>query len=304
MPPHAGDSMLGVLSLSHKISGESYERKDFEQLQNLDEYVSPVFAQVKNLASLQHINEFVFTQNRTLVREKQYLQEFVKLYGQYVNLISPELRRPFATIDDQIMDLQTSVAEDPNLQKKVTKLSQLIVEAKAPVDNLVNLASRVQMRREFHFQLLQINDVIQAVVRDLSTMAEARRVAIVFKPDHELSPLFGDPDQLQEAIKNVTHNAIKFNKIGGQVTINSDTVSGDIVVRVNDTGVGIPEERMDDIWQGFTAVQGNDSGKKRPGMGLILSKFIVVAHGGHVAVESDYGAGSTFSIYLPLIFDK
>ncbi|MBE2225054.1 MAG: hypothetical protein IAF02_26175, partial [Anaerolineae bacterium] len=304
MPLHAGDSLLGVLALNHKISGESYERKDFEQLQALDEVVSPVFAQVKNLDALQRINEFVFSQNRMLVREKQYLQEFVKLYGQYVNLITPDLKRPFAAIDNQIIDLQTSVANDSTLKEKVTKLSQLLAEGKAPVDNLINLASRVQMRREFHFQLLQINDVIQAVIRDLGKMAEARRVAIEFKPKHDMSPLFGDPEQLQEAVKNIIHNAIKFNKIGGRITINCEVVSGDIVIQVEDTGVGIPEERMADIWQGFSAVSANGSGKKRPGLGLLLSRFIVVAHGGHVTVESDYGSGSTFSIYLPLIFDE
>jgi signal transduction histidine kinase len=304
MPLHTGNSLLGVLALNQKTSGESYERKDFEQLENLDEHVSPIFAQVMNLAALQRINDYVFSQNRILIREKQYLQEFVKLYDQYVNLISPELRRPFAAIDDQIMDLQTSVATDKNLQEKVARLNQLIVEGKNPVDNLINLASRVQMRREFHFQLLQIDDIIQDAMRDLRNMAEARRVTIEFTPKNELSPIFGDSEQLQEAIKGILHNAIKFNKIGGHITINSDTTGGKIVVQVKDTGVGISSERMESIWQGFTPVQGNGSGKKRPGMGLVLSKFIVEAHGGHVTVESNYGSGSTFSIYLPLVFDE
>ena len=78
---------------------------------------------------------------------------------------------------------------------------------------------------------------------------------------------------------------------------------GDIIISVADTGVGIPEERMNDIWLGLTAVQGNGTSKKRPGLGLALSQFIVVAHGGRIVVESSYGTGSTFSIYLPLIFD-
>lgn len=304
MPLHAGDSLLGVLALNQKSSGEPYERKDFELLQILDEHVSPVFAQVKNLDALQRINEYVFSQNRTLVREKQYLQEFVRLYSQYVNLVSPELRRPFSQIDDQIVDLQNSVTDNPVLQEKVAKLSHIIGESKPPLDNLINLAARVQMRREFHFHLLQIDDVVQTAVRGLRNMADARRVVLEFEPARELFPVFGDPDQLQEAIKYIIHNAIKFNKIGGQVKIEANMIGGEIVVTIADSGVGIPEERMKDIWLGLTAVHDNGVSKKRPGMGLALSQFIVVAHGGRITVDSNYGAGSTFSIYLPLVFDE
>ena len=274
--------------------------KDFEQLQGLDRQMSPVFAQVKNLAALQRINEYVFSQNRTLVRETQYLQEFVRLYNQFVSLVSPELKRPFANIDDRIADLQNSVADNPLLQEKVAKLGQLIADSKPPIDNLINLAARVQMRREFHFQLLQIDDVVQIALRSLKNMVEARRITVEFEPAREISPIFGDPEQLQEAIKHIIHNAVKFNKIGGHIKIETHMAGGDIVVVIADTGVGIPEERMDELWQGLTPVNGN---KKRLGMGLALSQFIVVAHGGHITVESSYGAGSTFSIYLPLVFD-
>ena len=304
MSLHAGDSLLGVLALSHKTSGEPYEQKDFDQLQVLDQHVSPIFAQVKNMAALRRINEYVFSQNQTLIREKQYLQEFVKLYSQYVSLITPDLRRPFSAIDDQIIDLQKNVATEPTLQEKVTKLSQLVSESKPPLDNLINLASRIQMRREFHFQLLQIDHVIQTAIRSLKNMAEARRVAIEFDPDHDLPPVFGDPEQLQEAVKYIIHNAVKFNKIGGSVTVASDIVGSDIIVSVTDTGVGIPPERMDEMWQGFAPFQANGSGKKRPGMGLPLAQFVVAAHGGRVTAVSSYGSGSTFSIYLPLVFDE
>lgn len=304
MPLHAGDSLLAVLALNHKTSGESYERKDFEQLQNLDEHLSPVFAQVRNLASLQRINEYVFSQNQILLREKQYLQEFVTLYGQYVNLITPELKRPFAAIDDHLIDLQSSVSDDPVMQEKIIKLGQMVSVSKAPIDNIIHLASRVQMHREFHFQLLSLDDAIPSAIRHLKSMADARRITIEFEPNSDLPPIFCDPEQIQEAIRHLIHNAIKFNKIGGHIKITCDIVGSDIVTTVEDSGVGIPEERLAEIWQGFAAMQVNGSGKKRPGMGLTITQFIVAAHGGRITAESDYGAGSTFSIYLPLVFDR
>ena len=304
MPLHAGDSLLGVLALNHKTSGESYEQKDFEQLQALDQQMSPILAQVKNLDALQHINEYVFSQNQALIRERHYLQEFVSLYSRFVQLITPELKRPFATLEDQMAALQTSLADDAAAQEKLAKLNQTIAAGKQPVENLIELATRVQMRREFNFQLMQTDTVIQNAVRSLKNMADARRVSIEFTPDRDLPSIYGDPDQLQEALKHIIHNAIKFNKIGGSIVIESETTGGDFVVRIKDTGVGIPEERMAEMWQGFATIYSNGSGKRRQGIGLALTKFIVAAHGGSITVESSYGSGSTFAIYLPLVFDE
>ena len=304
MPLHAGDSLLGILALNHKTSGESYEQKDFQQLQILDEHMSPVFAQVKNLDALQHINEYVFSQNQALIRERHYLQEFVSLYSKFVALITPELKRPFSTMEDQILDLKTNVVDDPIMQEKVAKLSQTVADGKQPTDNLIELATRVQMRRAFNFQLTQTDAIIQNAIRNLKNMAAARRVSIEFTPDRDLPSIYGDPEQLQEALKHIIHNAIKFNKIGGSVVIESETEGGNFVVRVQDTGVGIPQERLAELWQGFSPINANGSDRKRQGVGLAFTQFIVVAHGGSMSVDSSYGSGSTFSVYLPLVFDE
>ncbi|MCZ7667624.1 MAG: sensor histidine kinase [Chloroflexi bacterium] len=106
---------------------------------------------------------------------------------------------------------------------------------------------------------------------------------------------------MQEATKYLIHNAIKFNKIGGSVEISAALAGGDICLQVADSGVGIPEERLDELWQGLAITEGSN-GKKRPAMGLALTRFIVAAHGGQLTAESSYGAGSTFTIHLPAVF--
>ncbi|PID85998.1 MAG: hypothetical protein CSB13_05220 [Chloroflexi bacterium] len=299
MPLHAGDSLIGVLALNHKTSGEAYEQEDFDLLGSLDDHLSPIFAQVKNLAALRQLNEYAFEQNQSLIREKQYLQEFIGLYNQYVNLITPELKRPFVNIEDQLLELQNDSAQNPALQEKVTLLNQLVSNYKQPIDTLVNLAARVQMRREFHFQIIHINDAIDNAYHSLQNMADARRVTFEFDRQPDPPPIYGDLEQVQEAIKHLLHNAIKFNKIGGQIRIESDTDGSEVVVRIQDTGVGIPTERLETLWQGFTTIHRN--GKNRLGMGLPLAQFIIQAHGGRLSAESNYGAGSTFVIRLPIM---
>jgi signal transduction histidine kinase len=302
VPLHTGSALIGVMGLGYKRSGASYEKGDFEKLMVISEQISPLLRQVSSMAALQRLNDYVFQQNQTLVRERQHLQETIYLYNQYVNLITPELKRPFAPIDDHIAALQTRASDNPELQAQITDLNRHITEIKNPLAILVNLASRVQVQQEVNLQLVQIDDITQNAIRGLKTMADARRVTITFNPEQILPPVYGSPDQLQEAAKYIIHNAVKFNKIGGTVNIHTALYGGDVVLQVQDTGVGIPEERMDDLWQGLKTVHVRSASRKLPGMGLALARFIVTAHGGRITAESSYGTGSTFTIYLPAIF--
>lgn len=304
VPLKNGNVLVGVVALGAKRSGEPYDHQDYEALQAWCTQASPLLAQARNMASLRRINDYVFGLNQKLVRQNRHLRESVTLYGQYIDLVSPELRRPFTAINTRLQKLQETSHDDPARQDLVMGLSQEFAGLRQPIDTLINLATRVQVRREFNFQLLHLEDVVQRVLRSLSTMAEARRVTIEYEPDRSLPAVLADAQQLQEAIHNLIHNAIKFNKIGGRICLGTGIEGSDLYLQIADTGVGIPEERVGTIWSGLTVLNANGNSKKRPSMGLALTHFIVAAHGGHVQAVSQYGAGSTFTIYLPLVFDE
>jgi signal transduction histidine kinase len=109
---------------------------------------------------------------------------------------------------------------------------------------------------------------------------------------------------LVEAIQYLVHNAIKFNKIGGRVKIECAPAGNELYLHVHDTGVGIPEQRLEGIWSGLGHRQNGSPRLSSPGLGLALTRFIIRAHGGRVEAQSRYGSGSTFTIYLPLVLDR
>ncbi|HEX6384244.1 MAG TPA: HAMP domain-containing sensor histidine kinase, partial [Anaerolineae bacterium] len=301
MPLHAGNSLVGVLALGAKYTGESYDRRDFELLQSLSNQISPLLAQSQNLASLRQINNYVFRQNQMLAREKQHLRELSALYAQFIELVSPDLRRPFTVISKQMQQLEEKTGEiDPN--QFINELNHQLVDIKTPIDNLITMAARIQMRSNFNFGAVHLHEITTTAIRNLRTMAEARRVKVEFSPDRTLPAVLGDEQQLLEAVQHLLHNAIKFNKIGGIVQIDCGVDGDDMYLRVVDTGVGIPDERLDQIWTGFKGLSRNGS-KRGSGLGLALTRFIVSAHGGYVKAESKYGSGSVFSIHLPLVFE-
>ncbi len=299
-PLHAGDSLIGVLALGLKSSGASYGQSDFEQLENMSQQISPLLAQAQNVSSLRQINEFVFHQNQSLTRDRQHLQELVSLYSQFVNLISPDLRRPFNVLTQEVQQLQ---AKDDTTIKLATQIDQHIGEIKLPIEKLIAVSSRIQMRDKFNFQLTRLDELAQQAIRNLRTMAEARRVVVEFNASTPHTTVLGDAVQLLEAIQHLLHNAIKFNKIGGVVQVECGLVGSDLFLRVVDTGVGIPPERLERVWAGLSKLKVNGNGRSG-GMGLALSRFIILAHGGRVEAQSKYGAGSVFTIHLPLYFGE
>ncbi|NJN53555.1 MAG: GAF domain-containing protein [Anaerolineae bacterium] len=136
-PLHAGDTLIGVLALGVKYTGEGYTQDDLALLDGWAMQISPLLAQAYNLASLRQINDFVFRQNQTLAREKQHLQELVNLYADFIEMISPDLRRPFTDINREMQKYQAKAGETEG--QMVSEISQQISALRAPIDNLITI---------------------------------------------------------------------------------------------------------------------------------------------------------------------
>jgi signal transduction histidine kinase len=125
-------------------------------------------------------------------------------------------------------------------------------------------------------------------------------------------------------MQHLLHNAIKFNRVRGRITIETGLTAADAFVSLRDTGVGISEQRLSNLWDGFSPLLGGPGSTERrleqaaalirantperlplpgaTGRGLPLVHYIVAAHGGRVEATSRYGYGSEFTVYLPLDF--
>ncbi len=146
--------------------------------------------------------------------------------------------------------------------------------------------------------LVQLNDIVQDVVREQMIMAREKNLSLLLQLDAELEPVFGDPDQLQRALSNLVSNAIKFTPGGGRITLSSQMIEKKVVMRVSDTGIGIPTDEVPSLFSEFRRLKGAEN-IEGTGLGLFIVKTIVEAHGGSVSMESEMGRGTTFTIQLP-----
>jgi signal transduction histidine kinase len=295
LPLQAGKQLAGVLALGDKLTGAPYNDEELNWLQSLAAQTGPLLWQAEQIATLERLNHYIFERVDKLSQEQQFLQELSKLYRQFTSLVSPELYTPFSSINSALQELEAEGA--------TAAVSQPLTELRTMLGHLVNVAERVQQQREFHFAPMLLNDVVQESVRNLALMAEARRVTITVNGDTRQPTITGDEERLGEAVYHLLHNAIKFNRIGGSVELESGMVGNEIYLYVRDTGVGVPPERVADIWSAVSQRYNGHYRGSSDGVGLLLARFIVSAHGGRIEMSSKYGSGSTFSIYLPLALE-
>jgi signal transduction histidine kinase len=168
------------------------------------------------------------------------------------------------------------------------------------IENLLT-ASRIQAERNLK---LSVDDILleglaKRVIERFSTQTDKHKFVLRF--DADLPPVFADETRLRQVLDNLVSNAIKYSPEGGTVEIGARDDGNQIVVYVQDQGVGLSAPEQTRIFERFYRVDGALSRKTQgTGLGLYLSRAIVEAHGGRMWVESTPGKGSTFYFSLPL----
>jgi signal transduction histidine kinase len=152
----------------------------------------------------------------------------------------------------------------------------------------------------FEMTDVYLPDLIAKVVVDMQPLAEKQGLKLRAKFPKEFPMVYGDPTRLNQAISNLVHNAIRFTE-KGSVTIKAEAQKDRAIVKVVDTGIGIPAKYKDKIFQKFFQVDRSPTRKAEgTGLGLSIAKGIVEAHGGRIWFKSRAGKGSTFAFSLPI----
>lgn len=187
-------------------------------------------------------------------------------------------------------------SEDPQLKKKYL---ELIDEALCDIENAVRDLLDYAKRHEPKLERVDVTSILQRTI----TMAEYKlqKTGIEVETEFEdgLPHIFGDPHQLQEVFFNIILNAIDAMPKGGRLTIEARGLGNFVDIKIMDTGIGIPQEDLGNIFQPFHTTKPLGEGT---GLGLPVSLEIVKKHSGAINVYSEVGIGTVFSITLPIAF--
>ncbi|MHC4957936.1 MAG: ATP-binding protein [Planctomycetota bacterium] len=237
-----------------------------------------------------------------VLRDRTKVRRLERMRTDFVSNVSHELRTPLASIAAAVETLEDPEARtDPEIGDRFLKMLQRNVKRlEALLDDILAL-SRFESRPE---SLNRVRIDFAALVRVAGEELQdrARRGEIELKLDvPERIPVVGDAEALRRVIDNLIVNAITYTTAGGTVEVLAARENGHAVLRVSDTGIGIPEEELERVFERFYRV---DKGRSRSaggtGLGLAIVKHAVGFHGGDVDVTSEVGKGSTFVVRLPV----
>jgi len=234
-----------------------------------------------------------------LLQDLTELRNLQTMRRDMVGNISHELRTPIASIKAMVETLQNAAIDDKEasrdflsrIEGEADRLTQMVAE-------LTQLSRIETGRAELRMESVNLNTLIDDVLVEISPLVEKQQIALLKELANDLPSVQADKDRIRQTIINLVHNAIKFNKPAGRVTVSTGYDSKSITVNVADTGIGISKEDLPHIFERFYKADKARTGGGS-GLGLAIAKHTVQAHGGDIRAQSEEGKGSIFSFTLP-----
>ena len=232
------------------------------------------------------------------------LEQLDKSRSQFVSNASHELKTPLSTMKILIETLMYQETPDPAMTKEfLGDINKEIDRLNRIVSDLLTLVN-IDNGTKLNLADLDIGALMQEQVKRLAPLARENGVELDCVATEKLV-VSGDALKLQQVLYNIIDNAIKYTPRGGEVHCALNRAGKKAVIRVADTGVGIPQEDLPHIFDRFYRV---DKARSREtggtGLGLSIVKQFVVLHGGTISARSAPGKGSTFIIEMPLAEKK
>jgi len=235
-------------------------------------------------------------QTAALRREKEMLRE------NFAAIVSHELKSPLGALQQNLYVLTDELAEQLSDDQK-----ERFARLKTRLDDLLKLIHSwlrvftvdINKLKET-FQPISVAEVLAKAVE--TAQPHATRKAIEIQPSvaDPLPRVNGDEGSLTEVLVNILGNAVKYSFPNSTVCVRAEAQGPQVLVSVTDTGVGIAKEDLPHLFQDFARGHSQPEGATGCGLGLAISRRIVEVHGGSIAVESEPGKGSTFTICLPV----
>ena len=224
-----------------------------------------------------------------------------EIMTQFVSNISHELRTPLTCIKGYVETLlEGAMTNEDTLRRFLSIINEETQRLERLINDLLDLSIMESRKIKMHLEEIHIGPLVEDTANFLAAAAERKNLVISTQIIEPVSTIYADEDRLQQVLMNLIDNAIKYTPQGGNIKISAKEDDGFVTVSVIDTGMGIPYQDQERIFERFYRVEKErTSSSGGRGLGLAIAKHIIDGHGGIIGVRSEPGNGSTFYFSLP-----
>jgi signal transduction histidine kinase len=284
---------IAIVSVVHDLTKQVENERLYEALKRLNgELELRIREATADLAE----------QNARLQWQSQEVERANKLKSEFLASMSHELRTPInALIGYSALLLDGVLGEvNPRQQDALTRGRAAAEHLLALINDILDLAKIEAGKMPLHLEEVALRDVMLEVTQQIEPMVRKKQLEFAIDVAEDCPPIFSDRTKIKQVLLNLLSNAVKFTN-HGRVSVAAVCTPTGVRIDVVDTGIGIRASDLQAIWEDFRQV---DQSRTREfggtGLGLSITRKLLERLGGSVTVQSRYGEGSIFSVYLPL----
>lgn len=236
-----------------------------------------------------------------VLRDMTEERQLDKMRKDFIANVSHELRTPISMLQGYSEAIVDDIAESQEEKKEMAKV---IYDESLRMGRLVNELLDLARMEAGHLQLtkeeMNIESFINRIIHKFQGLAKDNEIQLYTEIENGITSISFDPDRIEQVLTNLIDNAIRHTPKGGSVKLSVTSEDNGIMIRVRDSGSGIPEEDLPFVFERFyKADKARTRGRAGTGLGLAIAKNIIDAHHGHISVQSKLGQGTTFSFLVP-----
>jgi two-component system NtrC family sensor kinase len=232
------------------------------------------------------------------MQDISYIKELDRLKSDFIHTVSHDLRSPLTAILGYTELIERTGSLNPNQHEFLHRLQGSVQHITSLVNDLLDLG-RLEAGFDTRRELVQLEGVLKYSLDMFDAQIKNKKLNLAMDISSNLLPLRANPIRIRRMLDNLLGNAIKYTPDGGNVNVSISMQEHQIILKVEDTGPGIPAEEQNNIFEKFYRATTAPNGVEGSGLGLAIVKSIVTSHQGRVWVESTVGKGSTFIVILP-----
>ncbi|HYO78080.1 MAG TPA: HAMP domain-containing sensor histidine kinase [Thermoanaerobaculia bacterium] len=249
---------------------------------------------------LARVNNELVTAQRELARTVAELKRLNAYKDELLGVAAHDLRNPLnanaAFITFLIEDAEQMSDNNLVLLDRLRANSTYMLRL---VDDVLDFSAIEAGHVRLHLEESALDLIVSRVIATMRILAEVKQVEVRYTPNRDLPPLQLDRIKMSQAVQNVVSNAVQYSPQKSAVDVRLIAEEGFVTIEVEDRGPGIPPEEREDLFKPFKRLSTVKFAKQRSvGLGLAITRRLVEAHGGTIAVESEVGKGSIFRIRL------